>query len=232
MTKLINNYKHHTIDSNGIVTNTKTGHVKAVWKGANGYYHVDIQEDGIAKKYAIHRLLAAHFIPNPDNKRTVNHKDGNKLNNHLGNLEWATDSENVKHAYDNALQPYRRNYSLEDYEHFLDKVMQGMSLTELSTNLNQSLTQLSLHVKEAANRLEVLDEYKAELKRQKSIKQRAGNHIKLPVNMLDSATGTVLKKFDSVSDAARYLDKTSSGPISNVLAGRQKTAYGYSWSRV
>jgi hypothetical protein len=46
----------------------------------------------------IHRLVALVFMGNPDNKRTINHKDGNKLNNKLSNLEWATDLENSQHA--------------------------------------------------------------------------------------------------------------------------------------
>lgn len=232
MTALINNYLHHTITADGVVTNTKTNHIKSHWIGANGYYHVDIQENGKATKFALHRLLALHFIPNPENKRTVNHIDGNKLNNALSNLEWATDSENCQHAHATGLQPYSRNYSLAEYEDFFHTVMSGTSLTDLASSINQSLTQLSLHVKEAAIRLNKFSEYQAELKRQKSVRQRAADRPKQSVQMLDLTTGNVLNTFDSISDAARYLEKVSSGPISNVLAGRQKSAYGYFWSRV
>jgi hypothetical protein len=45
--------------------------------------------------YSLHRLVAKIFIPNPDNKETVNHKDGNKLNSKASNLEWMTNSENI-----------------------------------------------------------------------------------------------------------------------------------------
>lgn len=51
----------------------------------------------------VHRLVAEAFIPNPRQKRTINHIDCNKANNHISNLEWATDSENMLHAFENNL---------------------------------------------------------------------------------------------------------------------------------
>ena len=76
----------------------------------SGYYALGLEipksnnKNRLQKIYKIHRLLAEYFIPNPDNKPCVNHKDGNKLNNNLSNLEWATISENTKHAYANKLE--------------------------------------------------------------------------------------------------------------------------------
>lgn len=65
------------------------------WIQNTGYKTVNIKE----KKYSIHRLVAEAFIPNPENKAQVNHKDGNKLNNCVSNLEWVTPKENVQHAF-------------------------------------------------------------------------------------------------------------------------------------
>lgn len=66
-----------------------------------GYRCVELRK---GNRFQIHRLVAEAFISNPENKRTVNHKDGNKLNNSVCNLEWATYSENIQHAYDTGLK--------------------------------------------------------------------------------------------------------------------------------
>lgn len=68
-----------------------------------GYLEVGLNKNATGKIYGVHRLVALAFIPNPNNKPQVNHIDGNKINNHADNLEWATRSENVQHAYDNGL---------------------------------------------------------------------------------------------------------------------------------
>lgn len=63
-----------------------------------GYRMVPLSYDGNIKHCKVHRLVAMAFIPNPDDKPYINHKDGNPLNNHVENLEWCTQKENVDHA--------------------------------------------------------------------------------------------------------------------------------------
>ncbi len=66
---------------------------------SNGYPGVSLYKDGLKHDKYIHRLIGKQFIPNPENKPQINHKDGDKLNNRLDNLEWVTDQENKQHAY-------------------------------------------------------------------------------------------------------------------------------------
>lgn len=73
-------------------------------KSSNGYSIVHLYENGKRKTVQVHRLIALAFIPNPLGKKEVNHKDGNKLNNKVENLEWVTPSENLSHAVKNGLK--------------------------------------------------------------------------------------------------------------------------------
>ena len=73
----------------------------------NGYQMVNIElNNGKRKWQYIHRIIAQMFIPNPDHKPEVNHKDGNKANNTISNLEWSTKSENHLHAHRTGLKKY------------------------------------------------------------------------------------------------------------------------------
>jgi len=62
------------------------------------YWSVRLTVDGKRRRFFIHRLIAEAFISNPANKPEVNHKDGDKMNSVLVNLEWATEKENFEHA--------------------------------------------------------------------------------------------------------------------------------------
>lgn len=74
------------------------GYVLKVQPDKKGYLRLRCTVNQKKVCFKVHRLVAEHFIDNPDGKPQVNHKDGNKRNNRADNLEWATGSENAKHA--------------------------------------------------------------------------------------------------------------------------------------
>lgn len=73
-------------------------HILKSNKNYKGYLHVSLTKKCVSKTKSIHRLVAETFIPNPDNLPQVNHKDGNKLNNCVDNLEWITNYDNLIHS--------------------------------------------------------------------------------------------------------------------------------------
>lgn len=97
-------YKDYFVSNIGNVYSCKYGKLKEMKLDYNyGYAYVNIYENGKRTHCRVHRLIAETFISNPNNYPVVNHKDGNKSNNNVSNLEWCTISYNTKHAFDNGL---------------------------------------------------------------------------------------------------------------------------------
>lgn len=94
----------------------RTGEIKELKTRVDryGYLCISLPMEGNRRKhFTIHRLVAIAFIPNPDNKPEVNHKDGNKKNNYPSNLEWVSMKENQRHAWNNGLKEKSRVISSE-----------------------------------------------------------------------------------------------------------------------
>lgn len=108
----IPNYDDYQVSNLGRICSYKNNDRKIIkgWIQNTGYLTVCLD----AKKYSVHRLVAEVFVHKIKGKEVVNHKDGNKLNNKVENLEWCTTVENIKHAYsiglmNNAIEKLKNN---------------------------------------------------------------------------------------------------------------------------
>lgn len=100
----------YEISNLGNVRNSKSHIVLKQIKSKSGYMNIRVHLGSRDKTYTftVHRLVANAFIPNLNNSPEVNHKDGNKHNNCVSNLEWCTKSENEKHAHRTGLKDGRK----------------------------------------------------------------------------------------------------------------------------
>ena len=103
----------------------------------DGYMKVGITKEKVRKHYFVHRLISIAFINNSGNKAQINHKDGNKQNNSLSNLEWCSITENNNHALNSGLRkmPNGNNHSnakiTEDEAIWIKYMTNGQKLQEL-----------------------------------------------------------------------------------------------------
>ena len=109
-------------------------------KRRTGYFSVGLRHNGTRKFFYVHRLVAIAFLKNDLDKPFVNHKDGGKSNNSVGNLEWVTALENVAHAIDNGL---RENTFGE--KHFNSK-LERSEVIEMRKRKQQGETPMSLAI--------------------------------------------------------------------------------------
>ena len=158
MRKQIEGFPGYYIEEEGRVWSEKTHKYLTLQVTSLGYLYVNLRDaDKKQRLKLIHRLVAEAFIPNPENLKEVNHKDEDKTNNNVANLEWCTREYNI-------------NYG--------------------SRNKQTS---------------------------------RA-------IGMYDKNTDQLIRSFDSVSEAAKFLDKYESrSTLSKCANGKLKTAFGYKW---
>jgi hypothetical protein len=233
MTVNIKGLKHYTIEENGTVTNTLTKHV--ITPGANKHkkvISVTTYEEGGIVTYKLHRLLAEHFIPNPEHKTHVMHIDGNKYNNALSNLQWATKTEIDMHAYLLNADARSKRYTPEECASQLKQFFTGTTLQELAEIAKQRTDVVKHRLKTTAIRLKKLQTFKARIKatRLKNAETRIYPHKPVKLRMHDKITKEVIRVFNSYPEAHLYLGRANTGAIRHVVAGRRASTYGYSWS--
>ena len=125
----------YMISSNGRILNMKSGKfIKPHFDGK--YYNVRLSIKGIVYSYKIHRLVASAFIPNLNNKKEINHINGDKSDNSISNLEWVSPSENCIKAVLTGLKPKTTTISLT-------KVHEICSLIKLGCYTNKEIANIT-----------------------------------------------------------------------------------------
>lgn len=142
----------YILQEDGTIISNTTNKLLSTSPDSTGYPACNLWDGTKYHKHRVHSLMANHFLPNPYSKRTVNHIDGNKLNNSLSNLEWATDAENIQHAHDNIPRKSTRTLSFDDIEFIL---FSDVTAVDLSSTLGVSPS----HIR-ALRRGKFLTEYK------------------------------------------------------------------------
>jgi hypothetical protein len=156
----IDGYENYEVSSFGNVKNLKTGRILKPYN-RGGYYCVGLCKNSKLLTFNIHRLVAKTFIPNPENKQQVNHKDKNSLNNNLENLEWCSNKENsihrsngIKQTTNQNLEIYRINLNtneiLEKYNSIEDAAKWVMK-EKLSKNFHSARSSISCNIREIYN---------------------------------------------------------------------------------
>lgn len=135
----VKNFPNYLIDESGLVLNKQyERELKGHLSTSTGYIYMTLRRDLVSHRVPLHRLLAFQFIPNPENKPMVNHRDGVKINNQLENLEWVTNQENVQHAYDLGINPkleerWNNKNKINDIHHVCELLQEGLlGLKEIS----------------------------------------------------------------------------------------------------
>lgn len=218
---------NYYITEQGDCINSTTNKMLKGQINKNGYktYYLSIDGDKV-RKYA-HRMVAETYIPNPDNKKEVNHKDGNKLNNTIGNLEWCTSTENKRHAVETGLKKTYEIYCFNESKELIAIYKNANSAVEL------------LHLNPSGLRIACENEIKTLYKGYYwSYKKDADFEAKVNVNTGKSkpvgkynVDGILLETYSSISEAARKNGYTKTR-IGECCSGKQKTYKGYIWKFV
>ena len=178
--KHIEDFPNYKINNYGNVLNIKRNKtIKEDLSNGRGYINVTLYKNGKSYRKVVHRLVAEAFIPNIENKPQVNHIDGNKHNNFVGNLEWVSQSENMKHAFKIGLEEHgmkNKKHKLESKNKMRKKII-CIENGKIYNGLIEAEEMLNISVKQISKCLRGIS------------KTAGGFHWKYGITDDDSATG-------------------------------------------
>ena len=224
---VINNIRtSYYITETGKCYNSNTGkYLKGQENIRNGYFSYSLTlPDGTKKRCAAHRLVAQAFIPNPENKPTVNHIDGNKLNNCVENLEWATAKEQADHSIKTELRKFNHVYCFNKNK---ELVAEYKNIPEAARAVGCSRGIISQEVlkEEKALSCGFYWSYEKQLKETKNYP----NSGKAKEVYQYDLNGKFIMKYPSTGVAARAIGVKKGTHIGECCRGKIKTYKGFLW---
>ena len=210
---LINGNKNCYVSSKGRFKNNKD-RITIGFIHTNGYTKVSLH----GKTYTTHKLIASVFIPNIENKDQVNHKDGNKQNNSIDNLEWNTPSENCIHRSNELYTIYLKKVYQYDLNMNLIKEYNSVAETSKQTNIPQNLISSCCNNKQVqTNGFIFRFEENKDIPR---INKRKKHIIQYDLDM------NIITEFESIIETSKKLNINCSC-IFDCCNGKQKTSGGF-----
>ena len=143
--KKLTQFPIYSISNFGDVKNDRTGRIIKPHQNEK-YVGISLVNTEGRKTIRLHRLIAETFIPNPENKSQVNHKDRDRLNNSISNLEWVSPRENIRHTLTEKVYE-NKNFSIEEICQIIEKYKLGKSAAKLSIEYKTPLYVIRVIVK-------------------------------------------------------------------------------------
>ena len=211
-----NNVKNIFVSTNGKI---KYNNNKITYGHSTGeYLSVSLKKTD----FLVHRIVSQTFILNPKNKMCVNHKDGNKINNKINNLEWTTHPENIQHAIDNKLSSITK--SIIQFDLDMNIINEFNSINDAAKKLNitrQNISSVCKNSNLTAGGFRFLfkDDYD-ENKDYTIVENNKKSVTQLDINK------NYIKSYNTITLASKELNLQSSH-ISSCCKGKRKTTGGF-----
>lgn len=141
--KIVHECDKYEVNQNGEIRHRVRKQILSPRKNSGGYGYVCFVINGKRKNFAIHRIVANAFIPNPNGYLEVNHKDYNRLNNKVENLEWVSSSQNKQHSYIRIKNHISRGKSVNQYDKNNNFIKTFLTVTEAAKEMNCTASAIS-----------------------------------------------------------------------------------------